>query len=73
MIIIKYILISWLILCGLATALLFARKDIIYVLADIESYFQYKNNWLKMLSFVLIVIILPFSIPYSIAHLIKKK
>ena len=63
----------WIALCVLAIGLITLRKDGYIVMADIESYFQNKRLILKVFSLFMLFAILPLSIPYSIAHFIRRK
>jgi len=63
----------WIALCVLAIGLITLRKDAYIVMADIESYFNNKRFILKLLSLLMLFAILPLSIPYSIAHFIRRK
>jgi F0F1-type ATP synthase membrane subunit c/vacuolar-type H+-ATPase subunit K len=63
----------WIALCVLAIGLITLRKDGYIVMADIESYFQNKRLILKVFSLFMLFAILPLSIPYSIAHFIRKR
>jgi hypothetical protein len=63
----------WIALCVLAIGLITLRKDGYIVMADIESYFQNKRLILKLFSLFMLFAILPLSIPYSIAHFIRRR
>jgi F0F1-type ATP synthase membrane subunit c/vacuolar-type H+-ATPase subunit K len=63
----------WIALCVLAIGLITLRKDGYIVMADIESYFQNKRLILKVFSLFMLFAILPLSIPYSIAHFIRRR
>jgi hypothetical protein len=62
----------WIALCVLAIGLITLRRDRLHVMNDIDSYFHNKKFIFKALSFLMLISILPLSIPYSIAHLIRK-
>lgn len=62
----------WIALCVLAIGLITLRRDRLHVMNDIDSYFHKKKLIFKVLSFMMLIAILPLSIPYSIAHLIRK-
>jgi hypothetical protein len=63
----------WIALCVLAIGLITLRKDAYIVMSDIESYFNNKKFILQLLSLIMLFAILPLSIPYSIAHFIRRR
>jgi hypothetical protein len=63
----------WIALCVLAIGLITLRKDAYIVMSDIESYFNNKRFILQLLSLIMLFAILPLSIPYSIAHFIRRR
>lgn len=63
----------WAILVLLGFVLIFFRSDAITVGEDIDSYFYNKPLSIKAGMLFLFIIILPISIPYSIANIAKRK
>ena len=63
----------WAILVLLGFVLIFFRSDAITVGEDIDSYFYNKPLSIKAGMLLLFIIILPISIPYSIANIAKRK
>lgn len=63
----------WVATSIIAMALILFRSDAYEVWLDIISYTKVKNFILKLVSITLLILILPLSIPYSIANIIKRR
>lgn len=67
---IKFIASIWF-LWWLGLALILLRDDSDIFVNDLLRYLKY-GGWLSFLSFIVIIFIIPISIPFSIAYFIKK-
>jgi len=65
-------IIFWTCLSLFSLFLVVLRRDYISVLEDLLNFVVKKNLFLNLFSILMIWFILPFSIPYSIAHFLKK-
>lgn len=62
----------WAVLGVFALALISMRRDKEFVYDDINKILLKPTWYLQVISLLLLYAILPISIPYSIAHIIKK-
>jgi hypothetical protein len=76
----KYMLVNfitivnvWAVLGLIALILVIFRSDAVTVGEDMDSYFSKKSIMRKFTTVILMYIILPLSIPYSINNIINKK
>jgi hypothetical protein len=63
----------WGISVFLGFVLIFFRSDAERVGEDIDTYFIKKPFFAKALTVFLLICVLPFSIPFSLANIIKRK
>jgi hypothetical protein len=63
----------WVAVSIIAMGLILFRSDAYEVWEDIISYTRRKQPMLKLIGVLLLLAVLPFSIPYSIANIIKKR
>jgi hypothetical protein len=63
----------WVATSIIAMALILFRSDAYEVWEDIISYTRKRKPILKLIGIVLLVCVLPFSIPYSISNIIKRR
>jgi len=66
------ILIIWGMLCIVAIGLIDLRRDKEFVYEDLNKFLIKPTWYLRLFSMLMLYIILPISIPYSLAHIIKK-
>jgi hypothetical protein len=66
------ILIIWGMLCIVALGLIDLRKDKEFVYDDLNKLLIRPTWYLRLFSMLMLYIVLPISIPYSLAHIIKK-
>jgi hypothetical protein len=64
---------AWIAASMIAMVLILFRSDANEVWEDIISFTRRKHLVLKLIGILLLLCILPFSIPYSIANIIKRK
>jgi hypothetical protein len=64
---------AWIAASMIAMVLILFRSDAHEVWEDIISFTRRKHPVLKLIGILLLLCILPFSIPYSIANIIKRK
>lgn len=62
----------WAVLGVFALALISLRRDKEFVYEDINNLLMKPNVYLQAFSMLMLYFVLPLSIPYSIAHIIKK-
>ena len=72
MLYIESFLIIMAILDGIALGLVSRRRDAEYILDDLAKYITKHRFPFNFISLVLLFLVLPFSIPFSIAHLLRK-
>jgi hypothetical protein len=63
----------WFILGIIGFVLIFFRSDAERVGEDIDGYFNKKPIYLKLGVFILLTIILPISIPYSLSNILTTR
>jgi hypothetical protein len=63
----------WVATSIIAMALILFRSDAYEVWEDIISYTRKRKPILKLIGIVLLICVLPFSIPYSISNIIKRR
>jgi hypothetical protein len=63
----------WVAASIVAMGLILFRSDAYEVWEDIVGYTRKRKAVLKLLSVILLLCVLPFSIPYSISNIIKRK
>lgn len=67
------ILIIWANLNMLALFLIYLRKDRQNILNDIALFLIKKKFYLTLIDFIIVFIMMPLTIPYSIIYFVKKK
>jgi hypothetical protein len=63
----------WVTAAIIAMGLILFRSDAYEVWEDIISYTRKRKPGLKLIGLLLLLAVLPFSIPYSITNIIKKR
>jgi hypothetical protein len=63
----------WVAAAIIAMGLILFRSDAYEVWEDIISYTRKRKPGLKLIGLLLLMAVLPFSIPYSITNIIKKR
>jgi hypothetical protein len=63
----------WVAAAIIAMGLILFRSDAYEVWEDIISYTRKRKPGLKLIGLLLLLAVLPFSIPYSITNIIKKR
>jgi hypothetical protein len=63
----------WVSLAALGFILIFFRSDSDRVAEDIDMYFYKRKMHIKLGIFILLIIILPISVPYSLSNILTKK
>jgi len=63
----------WVAAAIIAMGLVLFRSDAYEVWEDIISYTRKRKPGLKLIGLLLLLAVLPFSIPYSITNIIKKR
>ena len=63
----------WASLVIIGALLILFRSDAYRVGEDIDSYFYKKPLHIKCVTFVLLILVVPFSIPYSLANILTNK
>ena len=63
----------WVTAAIIAMGLILFRSDAYEVWEDIISYTRKRKPGLKLVGLLLLMAVLPFSIPYSITNIIKKR
>ena len=69
---IETITLFWAVLIGIAIGLIAKRQDSLKIFVELENFVLKHKFPFNVFSFIAIVIITPFSIPFSIAHLWRK-
>ena len=69
---IETIAIFWAVLTGIAIGLIARRDDSLKILVELENFVLKHKFPFNIFSFTAIVIIMPFTIPFSIAHIWRK-
>jgi len=69
---ISLVLVVWALLCLVAYMLIQFRKDASFVIEDINVFLIKHGYPFRFISVVLLFVVLPISIPYSIKNIFKK-
>ena len=70
---IKFIIYIWVLLILIGLSLILIRKDLELIKREGKFIMQYGNIYHKFFYILILCILLPFSIPYSIIKLTKQK
>lgn len=63
----------WALLVIVGMVLILFRSDAYRVGEDIDSYFYKKQLHIKIVTVILLILVVPFSIPYSLANILTNK
>ena len=69
---IETITLFWAVLIGIAIGLIARRDDSLKIFVELENFVLNHRFPFNVLSFIAIVIIMPFTIPFSIVHIWRK-
>jgi hypothetical protein len=67
---IKFV-IAWMALSVIALGLILLRSDAYVVWQDINTYTRISRLFLRLVGIIMLIIVLPFSIPFSIANILN--